>query len=768
MSLRAARGRAAAAVLAVTLASLPPAPPPPPPPPPAPPGGEPGSDGAARSDGGGRTAPGPLATQVPPEPLAIDEVSPGLLEPGDDLTLTITLTPETDIEEGRLDVAMNPAIPISRSVLAQWQSGEDASGYPVLASHELDEPLEAGESVTVEIEVSADELGLDAGRHEWGPRGVEVLLGDAGQVVEVERTVVVWGSPAESLEPLPVGLVVPATTASLCLDDAVPGLAPGGSSSDDAVLALADAVTGTGATLALDPLLLDGASPVTDTSLVDLAAADQLLALPVGDADLAALAHLDRPDLARRLTEDAVDRIGVLTGHVVPGLAWPATDQPDTEVVALAHDGASSVTMLPGAALPTAEELTYTVAGRADVDLPDPRSVRAPVLLTEERASTLLGGELHSWSGDGSTDLTDVQARQLLLADLAVVFRERPSDPRPLVLSYDRDDVLDPGAVAAVAGALSDAAWVDLTSLGALMLTPARPADRVTLPEREVTAEEVTAAGVGLAEETERLAGVVGTMTTEPPATVAGAALAVRTTVSARWRGRQAAREDLVRGWRDELTAATSAVQATPTSPINLIASAAELPVRVTNDGAFDATVTVVVDPDDPRLEAPEAVSVVVPAGGQETAHVPVSAIGSGDLPVEVRLETPEGEQIGGSATIVVRVRAGWEGVAVTVAGVALALLVVVGLARRIRDGVRVPTGDRTPVIAGDPGAPTVHVTGEQPVVVDDGSPPGTGPGPAGDDPAPEQPTTDDPADGHPPADENAADQNATDDKDER
>ncbi|MGC5627802.1 DUF6049 family protein [Georgenia sp. Z1344] len=749
--------------------------------------GAPGSAGASGSADSGRhagaaaddprnartarTAPGDPADPAPP--LGLDDVSPAALDPGEDLTVTVTLTPTSDVDDGVLTLALDRSIPISRSVLAAWQSGEDPSGHPAVETAELDEPLAAGESRTVELEVPADDLGLVEGVHEWGPRGLEVVLTDAGEVVEVLRTAVVWGAPAGSLEPLPVGLLVPATSGTVGDDSLVPGLGPDPAASDTApatpppdddesasaespsgeapssnevppaespsdaagtgtttdtdappagrgVLALADAIAGTGATLALDPVLLDGTGTAAGTALPELAEDDRLLALPAGDADLAALAHLDRPDLAQRLTSDGVDRIGVLTGHVVPSLAWPATEEVDTETVELAHDASAGVTVLPGPVLTPASDLTYTVSGRADVELGGARALPAPALVTEERASALLEGTVLPWSTGDETSLSDVQARQLLLADLAVVFRERPSDPRPLLLAYDRTTAPEAAVVGDVAHALADAPWVELTSLAELRLAPAASTDPLSLPDRVVGAGELGSAELERAEATERLAAAVATMTDPPHPVTASAALAVRTAVSAGWRDDPTSRETLVGGWFHTLTTATHAVRATPTSPINLIASTADLPVRVVNDGETDARVTVVVDPDDPRLEAPEGVEIVVPAGGQETALVPVSAIGSGDLPVQVRLVTPDGDQIGDAATIVVRVRAGWEGTGVRIAGLVLALLVVVGLVRRIRRGVRVPTGDATPVIAGDPGAPTVHVTGEQPAVTDD------------------------------------------------
>ncbi|MGO1560737.1 MAG: DUF6049 family protein [Actinomycetaceae bacterium] len=738
-------------------------------------------------------------------PVRLDDVTPERLETGDDLSVTVTLTPTEAVEESALNLILDPSIAISRSQLFAWQAQTEPLTAAPATTVELDDPIDAGESVTVEIEATAEELGLGE-TADWGPRGLQVLLTSGDEVVGQTRTVIVLGEPESYFNPLPVSLVVPATAQSIGVDGLSPGLGPSAGSDDDgqgsadespsdggeppdddaqdsatdapgagdagttttdepsgdenptdedgedtagagsdvgqdgdetdgdatnvdpgaegveagaaaaaqgAVEHLADGLAGTGATLALDPVLLEGAAGGQDTPLADLAADSQLLALPSGDADLAALAHVGRTELARELTTRAVDRIGELTGHVVPSLAWPATDSPDARTVELAADVDASVVLLPGDALDPEVPIAYTPSGRADLLLDPDASTAVPALVTEGRLEAALAGTMQSWTDDSELEISPAQASQLVLADLAVILRERPSDPRPQVLSFDRSTTLDADAAIELAEALGDAPWVEMTAPDELLALEDSGVDREPLPDEVVGAGEVTARDLQVAEEVEESAGVVRTMTATPPAIVESASQAVRMAASAGWRDDPTARDDLLRGWRESLSSATGAVHAEPTSPINLIAASADLPVHVVNDGDFDAQVYVVIDPDDPRLVAPEPVPLTVPAGGSATAQVAVEAIGSGDLPVAIRLLTSDGRQIGGEETIVVRVRAGWEGYGVAVVGILLAVLFVAGLVKRIRRGVRVPTRERTPVIAGDPGAPTEHVVEE-------------------------------------------------------
>ena len=74
-----------------------------------------------------------------------------------------------------------------------------------------------------------------------------------------------------------------------------------------------------------------------------------------------------------------------------------------------------------------------------------------------------------------------------------------------------------------------------------------------------------------------------------------------------------------------------------------------------------------------------------IPAHQSSTAQVPVHAVGSGDVVVEVLLTTPEGSPIDDPVEIQVRVRADWETVGTAVVAGILVVMLVVGIIRTVR-----------------------------------------------------------------------------------
>lgn len=130
-------------------------------------------------------------------------------------------------------------------------------------------------------------------------------------------------------------------------------------------------------------------------------------------------------------------------------------------------------------------------------------------------------------------------------------------------------------------------------------------------------------------------------------------------------------------------------VAARPGSTLNLINDEAHIPVAVTNEMTLPANVLVRLVPRDPRLVVDEQVALQIPAQQSATAQVPVHAVGSGDVVVDVVLAAPDGSPIDEPTEIRVRVRADWETVGTAVVAGLLVLLLVVGLVRTVRRGRR-------------------------------------------------------------------------------
>lgn len=420
----------------------------------------------------------------------------------------------------------------------------------------------------------------------------------------------------------------------------------------------------------------------------------EVVLLPYGDADVAALTHTRHPDLigaATRRSEGLAETTGLPDGAEV-SLVWPADATPDLATAAAAGARAQALLVGPGE-LPAPAVLTYTPTGRATVGT---AQGDVTVLVPDGRLSDALRT---GWVGTGRDDeptertattaaqLTPATAAQDLLAELAVITRERPSDGRHLLLTVPRDWDPDPDVVDAQLAALESAPWVRPESLAALVGATDPGVDRGTLPDREVADGEVGRAEVdamaATVAERRSLAQLV-----EDPATLLGDLEAeVLAPLSVAWRADPVGRAAVVTTAQGMAQALRDAVGVEPVGDLNLIARSGEFPVRVTN--SLDQPVTVVVGlrPGDARLVPEKSVEVTIPAQGEERVLIPVHAVQSADVDVAVEVRTAQGVLVDDSTVFQVRVRADWEGIGTAVIGALLALGVVIGLIRTIRRG---------------------------------------------------------------------------------
>jgi hypothetical protein len=109
-------------------------------------------------------------------------------------------------------------------------------------------------------------------------------------------------------------------------------------------------------------------------------------------------------------------------------------------------------------------------------------------------------------------------------------------------------------------------------------------------------------------------------------------------------------------------------------SAITVLSDQTSLPITVVNDLDSDVVVNLVVRPTTGSLAVEEpTTTLVIPAASSLRTLVPVQSLANGTVPVEFLLTTTGGEQIGQSVTVLVTIRAGWEGV------ISVGLAVLVG-----------------------------------------------------------------------------------------
>jgi hypothetical protein len=638
-----------------------------------------------------------------PLEVLITEVSPQVLGVGQDLILRVQVrnTGSATVAQPRVLVHLDRNAFISRSSLDVWRGRgpQDALGSVVL-QHDLPAALGPGQTVAADLTVLASDVALSSRPTSWGARGLAVQVVDRADSARprlgVARTFALW-FPDQEVTATRLSVLAPVVGVAVSpYDDAWVGdleqlTRPGGR--------LANLLGATGehaeVTWAVDPWLAEAsgdAGPVTRAWVGELLAAmtdREVTLLPYLDPDLAALAHTG----AGELLTTAIDRAeGVAGSTDLPDgarvtLAWPADAEPDLATAALADRSGQSALLVGPGRLSTPGVLTYTPSGRATVTA---GGADIPVLVPDERLSAALAsGAVGPLGGDATAagPITPATAAQDLLAELAVITRERPADGRHLLITVPRDWSPDIAVVTAQLDALAVAPWVHTEPVSALVGLADPDVDRGTLAERAVTGTEVDAAALGTVRNAVERRRLIAGIVADPSALLGDLELEQLAPTSVAWRADPVGRAESVAGSHAATELLDGAVTVQPAEILTLVSSSGGLPVQVTNTLDQEVRIAVGLRPADGRLVADDVVPVTIPAGTEALVQVPVRAVQSGDVTVTVELRTADGALLDDSTQFQVRVRAEWEGIGTAVAGTLLALGLVVGVVRTIRRG---------------------------------------------------------------------------------
>ncbi|WP_229118344.1 DUF6049 family protein [Actinomyces israelii] len=657
-------------------------------------------------------------------------------------------------------VQMEGSTEVTVTGLESWLAGERDSAMRSVHQGDLGESIASGEVKTFSVTIPADSLPL-GDEQQWGPRGLEVTVSKGRTAVAQDRTLLVWDTGAKAGRSHVTTLIpVTASTGDLELlttgaeppaDAALAGLRKRITS----LLELA----GDGVVLAVDPALLEAlgvtretvaaatpspapspspsatgdeagdeespaptsspdssetpsaspspgqsagpsatASPSDSPSpsdkrpgqaltktLVEAVAAGDVVALPWSDADIAALTHLGETDLLA----DAYSRTEgsqTVAAGAPASLAWPAGALDSATLDAL-PDSVQTVVTDPGD-LPVEEDLTYTPSQVTSVG-------SRTVLTPDANLSDTLGGTLVT--DESSTDLSSLDATQLLRAETAIMTRQAPALSRSVVVTLKRSDAagIDTKALAERLKALRESSWTSPQGLSALTAEAAAQQDegtkvhRADAPDWVVGDQEASAADLAAARATRDYLSSVTSILPDPQAAIGSASDVVARTASAAWRSDPPGRTSMAESARERGAAVTARLTAMPSRTINLIAAEANLPVRITSSLNQDATVVVRVLSGSARLQTIKDVILTVPADGQTTATVPVRAVGSGDVNLTIMLLANDGTAVGAPQTIHMRVHADWESRGTRVMGAGLVILLVGGIVRTVRRGRR-------------------------------------------------------------------------------
>ena len=710
--------------------------------------------------------------------ISINSLSPRIVTSENEVIVSGTVRNDspTTLANISLEVFVANETPISVAALTTALTEDEPDATHAASSSLTD--ITRGATVPFEIHIPTSSLPLTDAT-EWGPRVITVAA-NSGEYSGKDRSILVWDSGAQ-VSASRVNAVVPWTSTSATQDQA----------ERSAVLNLAGSP---GVTLAVDPLLIPhgpqptaspSPSPDSDAShgqsgqsdqsgtqsgqsgaataspspsssptptpaptATDpaqrsrdlqseafvsalMGAANELIALPEGDADLGALAlsgntgFWDRASRSIAAFPSSLREAGWVAPTASPtaspasptpspsasataasatetpgptasspsgqsgttttapdagptilrNVAWPADTTFGTAFLSN-YASPDQITIAPASALTPGEEVTFTSYARVNVNPATGETATdgtgARTLAQQADLASIL-----SWNASGGDEL---DAEQALAAITAIIVRERPASSRTLFAAAARGTTINESLTKRV-NALFSPRWVSAQTFSDIASSEPTDVERQTVDAGTLDADTSTAISAMSSSLTSL--GPLAKATDDPDAVYDSVtpqilpALAAQRTPSEQL--------DSATAMTSQITGMLSAVSVEPSSAVNLINKSANFPVLVRNNLPWPIHVDVTLVPDDPRLRATPALSQTLAAQGATTVEVPVGAIGSGDIAVTYKVTTPDGVVLDDSQTVTVRMRAGWEDAITAVIASLFAALFLVGITRSLR-----------------------------------------------------------------------------------
>ncbi|MFE5307351.1 DUF6049 family protein [Isoptericola sp. NPDC056605] len=649
--------------------------------------------------------------------------APTLASPGSTVTLTLQVTNGTDavLDGAGLDLGVSWRPLTSRESLSAWaqDDGTSTAGPPQV--DETVERLAPGDTAQVTMELDVDSLGLSA-ENPWGPREMSVALTRGGSTLDVVHTFLLFAPEGDAPDPVSVSVAAPVTgpavdpldpdgydlelgtatatggrLARLLDAAAVSGTSPGMSLAVDPALVAAAAASGdgdsqawatrlTGAPVTADDA--DTSASLTSTIGTRSTAAtgepSDVAVLPGYDPDLAAVAHADptRADVAAATGGEAA--LGAAWQRPEGWdltVAWPE-GRPDAATLAAGRDAPVDQVVVADGLAPTDGA---AASARTAVDT---SSGKVPALVADDGLSSAFASLT-----DGDDAPSAAEASTRVLADAALVALQQQDSGQQdlhLLAALPRDWSPDPALVGTVLGALHDASWADVVPLSETVAAPASrvPRDEPARGERAGRSKgELAPSSVRRLLDSHRDLAAFSTVASDPVELSGDADQALVAPLAVAARTERDARERAVDLAVEQSDALQQGISVADRSNVTLVSDTGKLPVTVSNELPVDATVTVVLRPDASRLVVESRPTVVVPAGTSSNVHVPVRAIGSGDVNLQVEVLAPSGTVVAGPTSFSLRVRAGWETAGTAVVAALVALLFIGGIWRTVRRG---------------------------------------------------------------------------------
>ncbi len=650
--------------------------------------------------------------------MELSELSPTLIEQDDELrvSLRVTNTTSQPIENATVHFNVTRVRFMTRSGLDVWdaQALEDASGTR-LVSETLDETLEPGDTASFQFTVGAQQFGLLTGLEGWGPRGVTLeLVGDVDdqfQRIDALYTYILWYPAADAVEQnLNVATIAAVTgvTSDPLAPDSNVGQVLAQTGSDERLPRILKAVEGSEHVgLAIDPAMIQSIHDATTVppeddstpegtategsqdlieniqvsfeqevagrwldAFLEAAPKHELLSLPTFDASfapyLATAADVPTP---RTRNYTALKDLSFTSP-----VAWPIASDFSVSVLDRAASSGYPITVAQSQVLPDSEALSYTRSGTFKTS----ETAATTVFDADERVTEVL-------LNPGTEN--PIQARQRLIAELAVLSKERPNEQRNVVIALDRSWNPDPAVAQAQLQAMSGLPWLRTAGVSELA-NQEQPVDseRVTVAS-PLSPALFTQGQFAQLRDTQRALVRFAAVTEDPSLITEPHWRAISRLTSQSWYSNTSEHASAVSAYNESVSELMSAINIVPSSDINMISTGAEIPLTVQNNLDQNVSFEVQLNPSDSRLQAPTTLPVQIMANSTQSIRIPVTAVGSGNVEVRVQILDESGRSVATSGVFRVRVRADWENVGTGVVLGLLALLLAGGIWRTVRRG---------------------------------------------------------------------------------
>ena len=700
-------------------------------------------DGSARAARTGVRA----ATADPHVGVSITAENAGVLAPGQDLVLAVTVAnpAATASAPGTVVVWFDPKPQTSRPALAGWLSAPGpAAGSRTLQQAEVP-ALGPGTSTAVRVTVPAAAVPF-AAQPAQSVYGIGASV-TAGPASGDARGSLVW-EPAPGGTPSQVGVVMPVISPStgsglISAADLATYTSANGVLTRDL-----DGLTGhSSVTVGVDPMIIasiralgNAAPPTARDWLVRLREIpNDTFSLGFGDADVAGqvqsglTAPLQPTSLAYALDPKNFTPTPAPIGEPPSPKTTPAP----------AGTPSPAPTSGAGTPLPTLAQLTAWDFSLSGIAWPGDASVRSADLgpLVQAGLSTTIvsGSNTNATSLARTPDAPlPVGAARLLVADqrLSDAVRQAasaPSDaawntamssvnaelmltstesggPKRILVALDRSWPSSGTQLARTLASLLGTPWSVPASLADVSsATPTTGLSLTDAPEPQTRIDAIKA----LLQDEQALSGFSSIL--DAPERLTGRTRAeLLTLLAVSW-------ENPRTDWSGALTksrAATvrtlHAVRILPTENVNLVSAQGSIPFTVSNELPDDpVNVVLTAAPSNSRLEIDQDATKRIPADSRATMLVPVKAkLGNGQVVLTLRLLSPTGVPIGDPSAVTVDVHADWEGIGAIILGVLLVLLFGFGIVRNILRR----RAQRTPITAeSDDDHSAVHADEDDP-----------------------------------------------------